>query len=85
MSSDPSTLVERVRNLTPEQMDALSRLLDAIEAGPTGPSPDAEHRPLAEFAFFGMWADREDMKDGGAAWVRKLRETEWRRPFDTAE
>lgn len=27
---------------------------------------------------FGMWKDREDMKDP-AAWVRKLRETEWRR------
>jgi len=27
---------------------------------------------------FGMWKDREEMKDS-AAWVRKLRETEWHR------
>ena len=26
---------------------------------------------------FGMWKDREDMKDGGAAWVRKIREEQW--------
>ncbi len=29
--------------------------------------------------FFGMWADREDMKDGGAAWVRKIRREQWDR------
>jgi predicted transcriptional regulator len=27
---------------------------------------------------FGMWKDREDMKDS-AQWVRRLRETEWQR------
>lgn len=26
---------------------------------------------------FGMWKDREDMKEGGAAWVRKIREDQW--------
>ena len=29
--------------------------------------------PLSEHPFVGMWKDREDMKEGGAAWVRKLR------------
>ena len=29
--------------------------------------------------FFGIWADREDMKDGGAAWVRKFRKEHWDR------
>lgn len=33
-----------------------------------------EFKPIG----FGMWRDREDMEDP-AAWVRKLRETEWRR------
>lgn len=28
---------------------------------------------ITSLPFFGMWADREDMKDG-AAWVRKERE-----------
>lgn len=29
-------------------------------------------RPLTEYPAFGMWADREDMKDV-EAWVRKIR------------
>jgi hypothetical protein len=29
--------------------------------------------------FFGIWADREDMKDGGAAWVKKTRREQWDR------
>ena len=27
--------------------------------------------------FVGMWKDRKDLRDGGAAFVRELRETEW--------
>jgi len=30
-------------------------------------------RSFRDEPFFGMWKDREDMKEGGAAWVRKLR------------
>jgi flagellar motility protein MotE (MotC chaperone) len=32
--------------------------------------------PLREDPAVGMWKDREDMKDS-AAWVRKLRQSEW--------
>ena len=32
--------------------------------------------PLREDPAIGMWADREDMRDS-AAWVRKLRQSEW--------
>lgn len=35
--------------------------------------------PLSEHPFVGMWKDREDMKEGGAAWVRKLRREQWDR------
>ena len=31
-----------------------------------------EHEDFANLPFFGMWADREDMRDS-VAWVRKLR------------
>ena len=34
---------------------------------------------LSEHPFVGMWKDREDMKEGGAAWVRKLRREQWDR------
>jgi len=30
-----------------------------------------------EESFVGMWEDREDLRDGGADFVRELRETEW--------
>ncbi|MFN7943993.1 MAG: DUF2281 domain-containing protein [Blastocatellia bacterium] len=33
--------------------------------------------PLEEEAFIGMWRDRDDLTDS-TAWVRSLRETEWR-------
>lgn len=35
-------------------------------------------RPLRDEPFFGMWKDREDMKDS-VAWVRKIREEQWNR------
>jgi hypothetical protein len=84
MASDPNTLLERVRNLTPEQQDTLARILDALETAPPRTEPKGQKRPLADLEFCGMWADREDMKDS-AAWVRKIRETEWRREFVTPE
>jgi hypothetical protein len=34
---------------------------------------------LMDDPFIGMWKDREDMRDGGAAWVRRLRQDEWAR------
>jgi len=33
--------------------------------------------PLSQEPFVGIWSDREDMADG-VAWVRSLREREWR-------
>lgn len=38
----------------------------------------ARKRSLREEPFFGMWADREDMKDS-TAWVRKTRREQWTR------
>jgi len=35
--------------------------------------PKKRVRSFRDEPFFGMWKDREDMKEGGAAWVRKLR------------
>jgi hypothetical protein len=34
-------------------------------------------RPFDKEPFFGMWRDREDMKDA-ARWVRETRKKEWR-------
>ena len=37
----------------------------------------ADGGDLRAESFVGMWKDREDFADGSAAFVRKLRETEW--------
>lgn len=37
----------------------------------------AKKRDRSSEEFIGMWADREEMADS-TAWVRKLRETQWR-------
>lgn len=34
---------------------------------------------LTDEPFIGMWKDRDDMQEGGAAWVRQLRAHEWNR------
>ncbi|NUM56468.1 MAG: hypothetical protein HUU46_22785 [Candidatus Hydrogenedentes bacterium] len=82
MTPDTNTLLERVRNLSPEQQDTLVHILDALEMAAPGTGPKGQKRPLTALEFCGMWADREDMKDS-AAWVRKIRETEWRRNIDS--
>lgn len=38
-----------------------------------------EKKSFKDDPFFGIWADREDMKEGGAAWVRKIRREQWDR------
>ena len=40
------------------------------------PHPSPELGELVNDPAIGMWADREDMRDG-VEWVRRLRESEW--------
>lgn len=41
------------------------------------PSPQSSKLKSSDHqSYFGMWKDREDMKDS-TAWVRKIRQTEW--------
>ena len=42
----------------------------------TATTPDTK-RSFRDEPAFGMWKDREDMKEGGAAWVRKIRDEQW--------
>jgi len=32
--------------------------------------------PISDSSFFGIWKDREDMKDS-LEWVRKIRKSQW--------
>jgi hypothetical protein len=52
-----------------------TRVIVSIEPEETADEPPATEstKEIAEWPFFGMWADREDMADS-VAWVRKQRE-----------
>jgi hypothetical protein len=65
----------RIQNLAPAQQEALSRLLDSLVD--VTASKDRPRRSLSEAPYFGMWRDREDMRDS-VEWVRRIRESEWR-------
>ena len=68
--------------------DALTARLKALAATLKVPVDELIARSLEEYLAklekiddfepigFGMWKDREEMEDS-AAWVRRLRETEW--------
>ena len=43
----------------------------------TGRSPEKPAAELRDDEFIGMWRDRADMADS-TAWVRRLRQAEWR-------
>lgn len=45
----------------------------------TNARPVEKKPSFRDDSFFGIWADREDMKEGGAAWVRKIRKEQWDR------
>ncbi len=41
------------------------------------PAKQTEPTDLAKEPFVGMWQDRDDLRDS-SAWVRRVRENEWR-------
>ena len=77
---DEKRLWEEIQALPPvaqrlvAEFVALLRLRYANDAADDLPVAQV---PLEEEPFVGMWADREDMQDS-AAWVRSVREQEWR-------
>ncbi len=71
-----------LRRRTKEIIEALDRgesvtiTYRGREKGTSVPKQKRKRRSIAEFAFCGMWKDREDMKDVHA-YLRRLRER-WR-------
>ena len=55
----------------PEGAEVLVRIEPLVAGEP--PDAPAGEMSLAALPFFGMWADREEMRDS-AAWVRRERE-----------
>jgi predicted transcriptional regulator len=73
---------ERKESLASVIRDALDSIDNnmQIKDGTTG----KRKKELRDYEFFGMWRDRDDMKDS-AEWVRKQRESWDRRIMDGKE
>ena len=70
-------LIKEIPSLPSEIKNQIERIIERFKKDQASEKKPVVRRPLREEPFFGMWKDREDMKDGGAAWVRKIREEQW--------
>lgn len=76
------TLAEAIRRaavLPPEKQEEIADIVNFLVERAQATTRTPEHTALdLNLPFFGMWANRDDMKDS-AAYLRKLRENEWER------
>ena len=64
-------ILEALRRNETVELSYRGKRVGVIQPEPM-PEPEPVETPIADEPWFGMWADREDMKDP-AAWVRELR------------
>ena len=69
-------LLREFNTLPSEVKSQIERIIERFKKDQTAEARPKKKIPLREEPFFGMWADREDMKDP-VAWVRHIRETQW--------
>lgn len=70
-------VLEQIASLPTDKQEEVADFVAFLRGRVSQPSStDRVEAPAEPTSFFGMWADREDMADS-AAWVRRLRETEW--------
>jgi hypothetical protein len=74
-------LLKEITSMPDKDKRTVERLIARIRKRYTEPKvqSDKKKRSFRDDPFFGIWADREDMKEGGAAWVRKIRKEQWDR------
>ncbi len=72
-------LLKEIPSLPSEVKNQIGRIIERFKKEQATEKKPVERRPLREEPFFGMWKDREDMKDGGAAYIRRLRDEQWNR------
>jgi hypothetical protein len=66
-------LLKTYGSLSDKERSELDRFITKLQKQHVEQRPKKKLRSFRDEPFFGMWKDREDMKEGGAAWVRKLR------------
>ena len=70
-------LLKEISSLPAEAKGQIERFIAFLKRKQKTAKPDVPKTSFRDDPAFGMWKDREDMKDGGAAWVRKIREEQW--------
>lgn len=74
---DVQAVVEEIAGLPTDKQQEVADFVAFLRARMSHlPLSDGARAATEPTSFFGMWADRPDMVDS-AAWVRRLRKTEW--------
>lgn len=72
-------ILREINSLPPEAQRQLEGFISFLRERYKGAQPKpAPTSDLEAEAFVGMWRDREDMRDS-SAWVRKVRQSHWRK------
>ena len=66
-------LLKTYGSLSDKERSELDHFIAKLQKQHVEQKPKKKLRSFRDEPFFGMWKDREDMKEGGAAWVRELR------------
>lgn len=70
-------LIKEITSLPADAKGQIERFVVLLKRRQKTTKPEVSNGSFRDEPAFGMWKDREDMKDGGAAWVRRIRETQW--------
>jgi hypothetical protein len=75
-----SRIIQDIASLPPEAQEQVIDFIAFLKTRYPTPPPSAKAKrgKLVEEPFIGMWRDRDDMLDS-SAWVRQLRQREWKR------
>jgi mRNA-degrading endonuclease RelE of RelBE toxin-antitoxin system len=75
-----STVSNKIKKLPPEAKQQAQDFVDFLYERYVKEEPKkSDKKSIIESSFFGMWKDREDMRDS-TAWVRKIRKSQWSNP-----
>ncbi len=73
-------ILNDIKTLPPDKQEEVADFIAflKIRLGIQKAKTFEESTPVNSSSFFGMWADREEMRDS-SFWVRELRTREWER------
>lgn len=76
-----STISKKIKELPPKAQKQASDFVDELYRRYVQgeESPNQEKEKVSDSSFFGIWKDRDEMKDS-VEWVRNVRKTQWSNP-----